>query len=337
MISFRDHDTEVTLEPGSCWPTPLRPRDQSYRDTAAEEIWAIIADITAGEPWRECLRRRIARRDPWLHRIVTGPERDLFFRQHPPKSGALVLDIGAGWGQIALPLARTHLVTALEPTPERLAFIQAAAKQDGCANRLACVQADFLDATFATRFDLVCCIGVLEWVPKFRAGPPRKLQRDFLAHIRALLAPGGELVVGIENRLGLKYLLGARDDHTGTSFIHMFEAELAARKFQAAKGEELRVLTHSLAEYSALFREAGFSRVESFAAFPDYKLPQLILPLADTAAFNARLEKERLPDEHDGVDGTPLPNQEELRSLYRSLAHIQVAHGFAPSYVFVCR
>ena len=85
-----------------------------------------------------------------------------------------MLDIGAGWGQTALPLSRAHEVAALEPTPERLAFIRAAAVQEGVTKRLHFIQADFFDVEFETKFDLVTCIGVLEWVPKFRPGDPRK-------------------------------------------------------------------------------------------------------------------------------------------------------------------
>ena len=36
--------------------------------------------------------------------------------------------------------------------------------------------------------------------------------------------------------------------------------------------------------------------------------------------------------EHDGVDGSPLPNQEELRSHSLSLARMNLAHYFAPSF-----
>jgi hypothetical protein len=37
-------------------------------------------------------------------------------------------------------------------------------------------------------------------------------------------------------------------------------------------------------------------------------------------------------DEHDGSDGTMLSNQEELKSLYLSLAEMNLAHYFAPSF-----
>lgn len=334
-LQFQHRGAAVGLEPGGRWAAPRA--ETYYRDTTTGELQAIIAAIEGGTPWREAVAACYAQANPWLHAIVTSPARDLFFRRHPPPAGARVLDIGAGWGQIALPLARRGdlTVTALEPTPERLAFIRAAARQEHTDGHLHFVEADFFAVDFTTRFDLACCIGVLEWVPKFRAGDPRTAQREFLERARALLAPGGRLVVGIENRLGLKYLLGARDDHTGQRNISVLDAAAAAEKHRAVTGQELRVFTYSLAEYADLFRSAGFTAVAAHGAFPDYKLPKLILPCEPAAAFNHDLGAAALPPEHDGQDGRPLPEPETFQSHYRSLSSLGIAHCFCPSYFFV--
>src|SRR5690606_27716099 len=103
-----------------------------------------------------------------------------------------------GWGQIALPLALESdaQVTALEPTPERLAFIKSVAVQEKTSDRMLFVQSDFLEVKFDAFFDLICCIGVLEWVPKFHPGDPRGVQLEFLRRIRSALRPGGKCYVG---------------------------------------------------------------------------------------------------------------------------------------------
>lgn len=333
MIAFRHRDTLVHLQLGNAWSASSE--QPSYHDTAADELRAIVADIDRGEPWRDCVARRYRESRPWLHRIVADPLRAAFFEQHPPSRGSTVLDIGAGWGQITLPLARTCDVVAVEPTRERLAFIQAAARQDSLAHRVAFVEADFLDLHFETKFDLVCCIGVLEWVPKFRAGEPRELQRSFLERIRSVLAPGGKAVIGIENRLGLKYLLGVPDDHIDLPGIGVLDMTLASQRYLVTSGRPLRSFTHSLSEYHELFAEAGFSSVLPFAAFPDYKLPQWIAP-AD-ASLSASLRARPYIPEHNGANGAPLSSElhETLASHYRSFAELGVVHAFAPSYFFV--
>jgi 2-polyprenyl-3-methyl-5-hydroxy-6-metoxy-1,4-benzoquinol methylase len=346
MISFRHAGRHYTLNPGDHWSAgAIAP---SYRDTAARELWEIVDEIRLGRPWRECVASHFQAKMPWLHRIVTDVSRDLFFREHMPlPDGANVLDVGAGWGQISLPLSRHHTVTALEPTPERLAFIRAAANQEDRGNHLHYIESDFMEVDFETTFDLVCCIGVLEWIPKFRAGPARDLQVDFLRRLQQTLSPAGRVVVGIENRLGLKYLLGARDDHTGLSLVNVLQAPDAAAKHRALTGEDLRVFTYTLPEYRRMFAEAGFQQVSTFAAFPDYKLPQTILPVEQSRSLrdgneqavwnpdaNQRLGSP-LPPDHDGIDGTLLPNQREITSLYHSLAGCGIAPFFAPSYFFI--
>jgi 2-polyprenyl-3-methyl-5-hydroxy-6-metoxy-1,4-benzoquinol methylase len=304
-----------------------------YRDTPAGELWDIVRDVRAGRPWREVVRRKYGQTQPWLCDIVTSESRDLFFRQHPPPKGARVMDIGSGWGQIALPLARAgHQVTAIEPTPERLAFIHAAAEQEGIQRNMFFLQADLFDLEMPTTYDLATCIGVLEWVPKFRPGPPREVQKAFLERIRVSLKRDGKLVLGIENRMGLKYLLGANDDHIGVPNIAVYDAELASAKWRI-HGHELRSFTFSQSELANLLREAGFHTTEFFAAFPDYKLPKLVLP--DGAAVNRFLAAGSHIPEHDGANGRSLEFQQELQSHYRTMAAMEIAHRFVPSFFVV--
>lgn len=329
MITFTHNADRITLDTGQTWAA--RPPENAYRDTAAQELRDIIRDIRTGIPWRQAVAQRYETANPWLHQIVTSPKRDLFFRQYPPTPDAHILDVGAGWGQIALPLARTsgNQVTAVEPTPERLAFIEAAARQENIADRMHFVQADLFEIEIESRFDLICCIGVLEWVPKFRAGDPRTVQINFLRRLRSLLTPGGQLVVGIENRLGLKYLLGAPDDHIGVGKIAVYDANLASAKWRAHSGEELRSFTFTEAELTELLTAAGFTSTTGYAALPDYKLPEAILPLSEVNKHFAA--GPHIP-EHDGCNGKPLPNQAELASHYRSLARVNVARAFVPSF-----
>jgi 2-polyprenyl-3-methyl-5-hydroxy-6-metoxy-1,4-benzoquinol methylase len=329
MIEFRHDGKAVRLEAGDVYRAAV---GSCYRDAPENELRSLTHEVAAGIPWREAVRRKFGNARPWLAKIVTDPSRDLFFRMHPPVEDSRVLDVGAGWGQISLPLGRVAQVTALEPNPEKLSFLQTAAEQEVLDQRMQFVQADFLDLEFTTKFDLVACIGVLEWIPQFRAGDPYDLQVEFLRRTRSVLSPGGRLVVGIENRLGLKYLLGANDDHTGRPGISVLDRALASERYRALTGQPLRVFTYSQEEYRQMLSSAGFAEVRFFAAFPDYKLPEQIIPFERPGALDDFFKNGRFVPEHDGITGLPLPNQEELRSHYGSLARMGISQAFAPSY-----
>jgi SAM-dependent methyltransferase len=330
LLHFTSNGTQHSLRRGE---VSSAETFDVYRDAPASELREIVSEIDSGRPWREAVASRYAQTNGWLHRIVTDPSRDLFFRVHPPLPGGRILDIGAGWGQIALPLAHKGLVCALEPTPERLDFIRARARQEKLSERMWFLQADFFDLDFEDHFGLVTCIGVLEWLPKFRPQlDALEAQRQFLSKVHRILAPGGRLVIGIENRLGLKYLLGAPDDHLGHPGISTYEFALADQKWRALSGKPLRSVIHTRSELDSLLRDAGFSTRFFHCAFPDYKLPQAIIPWGSTT--DEFLTKHFIP-EHEGITGTKLQFQAELRSLYQSMAQLRIASDFAPSFYIV--
>lgn len=312
------------------------PRAEGFRDTPTSELRSLIAQVDAGQPWREVVKARYAERNPWLYHIVADPRRTAFFDSVLPSGTGPVLDLGAGWGQVTRPLAASRPVVSVEPVAERLAFIQAAARQDRVQDRIVFLEADYLELEFASRFSAICAIGVLEWAGAFQGHTdPQERQRAFLRKTRQELAPGGALVLGIENRLGLKYLLGVPDDHLGVPNIASLPAPLARRRWQESSGHPLQSFTYSLTELDGLLRDAGFGEIEFFGAFPDYKLPEKIISLADGgAALDAWLRQARLPVEHNGYDGSTLGAefQETIAAHYRSLAAERVARHFVPSF-----
>jgi SAM-dependent methyltransferase len=312
------------------------PRDQGFRDTPSADLISLVGEIEQGRPWREAVRSRYASTKPWLYDIITHASRTSFVGPVLPVGDGAVLDIGSGWGQIARPIAAHRPVVALEPVAERLAFIRAAARQDGTAGRVAFVESDYFEIDFTTRFAAICVIGVLEWAGAFQdQADPQERQRQFLRKARRELAPGGSLILGIENRLGLKYLFGCADDHLGVPGIAALPAPLARQRWQETSGHTLQSFTYSLTELEHLLRDAGFSQIDFFGAFPDYKLPAAIVPLADSGRqLQAWLATNPLPPEHDGYTGKVLPAdlQSSLSTHYAALAAARQAQHFVPSF-----
>lgn len=297
---------------------------------------AIIATVQSGVPWRDEIERRFAAAKPWLRDIILSPKRRAFFDLLPRKTRR-ILDVGCGWGQMTLPLAAEgREIVALEPEQHRLAFVEAAAHQEGVANKIAFVGADFLDCDFKAAFDAILSIGVLEWIGVFHERvPPRESQLEFLRRARHSLAAGGVLVLGIENRIGAKYLLGCPDDHIGVPGIACLPADAANARWNATTGHDLRSFTYTELELRDMLRAAGFSSIRVHAAFPDYKLPEWIVSTEDAgAALNERLLTQPHPPERNGFDGSLLADefQQRLRGFYQDTARAGIARHFVPSF-----
>lgn len=313
------------------------PRVAGFRDTPTSEMESLLSSIRGGQPWRSVVDTRFKATKPWLHSIITAPTRRAFLETVLPPGDGLVLDVGSGWGQIARPLALHRPVVALEPVAERLNFIEESARQEGVHDRITYLEADYLELELTTRFSAICVIGVLEWVGAFQTlSDPQERQRQFLKKVRSELTVGGHLILGIENRIGLKYLLGCPDDHLGVPGIGCLPAPIAKVRWLAHAGHALQSFTYSGVELTEMLRAAGFTNVEFFGAFPDYKLPQVIRPFGENGEqLNAWLAAGgTVPDEHNGYDGSPLGQEfnEALVAHYQTLAKEHAAHTFVPSF-----
>ena len=155
---------------------------------------------------------------------------------------------------------------------ERLDFIQTEQSRK-VLESMFFLGVDYMDVHFEAKFDLILSIGVLEWVGAFRKVINRlKKFKEFLSKIRTDLVDGGKLIIGIENRLGLKYLMGANDDHTGIPNI-CFSKDLA-RKFKQQTNKELKCITYNLKEYRNLLLKSGFRKLSSMLPFPIINYPR---------------------------------------------------------------
>lgn len=308
--------------------------ENCYQDTSEENIRSLIEEIKRGTHWKHAVKEKFKEPNPWLHEIITSRKRTKFIDNFIQPKNFQILDIGAGWGQFTLPLAKQNQICSLEPTPERLDFIKAAAKQEGIDQNISYIGADYLDIKFENKFDLILSIGVLEWVGAFKTDkPPEEVQKEYLRKIKTELKEHGKLVIGIENRLGLKYLMGANDDHTGLPNISCLTSNLAKVKFKQQVDCELKCFTYSFSEYKKLLLKAGFKNITFHVATPDYKLPTKIFPVkGEASTFNEFLLNNNWINEHDGSNGKTLLNQDQLQSVYFSIAEMNIAHYFAPSF-----
>lgn len=216
----------------------------------------------------------------------------------PFKKGAKVLEIGSGCGAITGALSRkAEEVTCVELSKKR-SLINAYRHMD-CDNVTIHV-GNFKDIEpdLSDDYDYICLIGVFEYGQSYMG--TKNPYEDFLKMIRGHLAKDGRIFIAIENRLGMKYFAGCREDHLGTYFsgIENYPEGGGVRTF-SRKGLE------------RIFRACHVEQYHFYYPYPDYKLMTSIysdvyLPTKGELCNNIRnYDRDRmlLFDEKNAFDG----------------------------------
>ncbi|TMV50801.1 methyltransferase domain-containing protein [Paenibacillus mesophilus] len=176
----------------------------------------------------------------------------------PFKENCTILEIGAGCGALTgLLCERASKVVAVELTKRRANVNYERHKQH---QNLEIVVCDFQRIPSEWKFDYVIVNGVLEYAAyMIQSNSPYE---DFLRISAEHLNPNGRILLAIENRLGLKYFSGAKEDHTGKYFSGINGY---------VNGEKVR--TFSKAELSEEIIKAKLHPIKFFYPYPDYKFP----------------------------------------------------------------
>ena len=209
-------------------------------------------------------RRKILSDNPsWPIRYHLAYERGNLVNWYEFKKGSRVLEVGGGCGAITEALVANKDITVVSnELSERRATINA--YRNKSASNLEIVVGNLQDYKPKEKFDYIVCVGVLEYSGTFiNSDNPYE---EFIRLLKGFLKPNGVILVAIENKLGFKYLSGAREDHTGGYFdgINNYPKK------------EPRVRTFGREELTALFEQAGIAINNYYFPFPDYKLPKII-------------------------------------------------------------
>lgn len=173
-----------------------------------------------------------------------------------------VLEIGCGMGAITELLCdRCKTVTAVEMSKRRATATLLRCREK---ENLEIVVGNLNDIEFTEKFDYITLIGVLEYQVTYTASSSPF--RDFLVKIRSLLKPEGKLLIAIENKYGLKYWCGAKEDHTGIPFDGMNQYSLGSKM----------AMTFSKEELARLVKDSGYLHSYFYYPMPDYKLPSVV-------------------------------------------------------------
>ena len=175
-----------------------------------------------------------------------------------------VLEIGAGCGAVTGTLARkAEKVTAVELSYKR-SLINAYRNKEYQNIDIVVGNLEDIEPNLTDKYDYIFLIGVLEYAGSYISKGGRDPYLAMLKKLMPHLAQGGEIVVGIENKYGLKYVSGCREDHTAGFYDGI----------EGYRGID-RVKTFSRNGLMELGKQAGL-RTEFYYPYPDYKLPSVI-------------------------------------------------------------
>lgn len=181
------------------------------------------------------------------------------------KPESSLLEIGAGMGGLTfLFCEKCKHVTAVELSKRRATAIQSRCRN---FNNLDIMVGDFTQMQFNKEYDYITLIGVLEYQGLY--GSDNTPPHDFIKALKKLLAPGGKLIIAIENKYGMKYWTGEGEDHTGVPFDSINDYTLWKM--------DKMVRTFDKQELTNLLKDSGFNEQKFYYPQPDYKLPQVIL------------------------------------------------------------
>lgn len=222
-------------------------------------------------------------RYPILYHLAS--ERENILSWYPFIKGSSILEVGAGCGGVTGALLGRGCDVTSNDISLRRSRINAL-RHSGALD-LTIKVCNLLDLEFDETFDYVTCIGVMEYANLYCEDTDNP-NLEFLKHLFGLLKPGGHLLLAIENKFGLKYWAGCREDHTG-------------RYFDGLEGypESSGSITFGKNTLTKLLNNAGFDEPFFHYPYPDYKLPNKIysqeyLPKYNQLASSPNYDQERM-------------------------------------------
>ena len=230
------------------------PGEDFYCDGEIEdELLAIARDCAEVE-----YQRIIEERKSWEILYHLSPLRENIVEWLPVSPAMKVLEVGSGCGAITGALSRrAGEVTCVELSKKR-SMINAYRHMD--ADNVTIHVGNFQDVEpdLPDDYDYICLIGVFEYAQAY-IGSETPFD-DFLRIIKKHLKPGGHIAIAIENKFGLKYWAGCREDHLGTYFGGIEDYP---------EGGVVRTFTRD--GLLAIARRCGFSEMQMYYPYPDYK------------------------------------------------------------------
>lgn len=233
-------------------------KNDTYSDGDAElEILKILQSKNS----KKIIKKILANDQSWPMRYHMSPVRENILNWYDFGTNKSILEIGAGCGAITGILCnKFKKVVANELSEQRAKIIINRYKNN---KNLTVIAGNLNNIKLKEKFDYVSLIGVLEYAGKYtHTTSPYK---DFLSQAKSYLNDNGTLIIAIENKFGLKYWSGCKEDHTGKYFDSL-------ENYPNSTG----IKTFSKNEIAELLHDVGLKHLNFYYPIPDYKFPNEI-------------------------------------------------------------
>lgn len=270
------------------------PGQDLYCDGDIEDELLEIVKNHSKEEFRGIIEEKAS----WPILYHLSPLRENIVEWIPIEPGAKVLEIGSGCGAITGSLSRKSGSLTCVDLSKKRSLINAYRNKE-CDNVVIHV-GNFKDIEPALEmdYDYIFLIGVFEYGQGYIGGDHP--YEEFMAIMQKHLAPKGRMGIAIENKYGLKYFAGCREDHIGDYFTGIEDYP---------SGGGVRTFSRN-----GLIRILEANQVEQFCfyyPYPDYKFVSNIysdeyLPKVGELSTNFRnFDRDRmlLFDEKNAFDG----------------------------------
>ncbi|MFH0840022.1 MAG: methyltransferase domain-containing protein [Candidatus Omnitrophota bacterium] len=212
------------------------------------------------------------RRWPWIFLLPIDKE-------------STVLDIGCGWGNNSIALAkRCGKVYSMDSTFAYLRWLKAYAEETNVHNIVPVHGGDTARLPFRDNsFDCVAVSGVLEWIGASFSDDPQVSQQRFLNEISRILKKDGCVYIGIENRINYKYFLGRSEGHIGMKYGSLLPRSVTRALLRIGRQKDFKVYTYSKTGYRNMLRKASLNSAAFLAPIPSYSRINRFIPVCDWA------------------------------------------------------
>jgi len=242
-----------------------------------------VTELAEKTTWENAVDTYAGTIGAYTYRYIKDESRADFHVILPLGPESTVIDIGSGWGNIAISLSSwCRQVYCCDVSMTNLYLLRARIRDRELKNiKLFQYEPNaFLQLPFSdSSIDVALLNGVLEWMgaAEINASPDR-VQFEALKEIRRILKPGGSLYIGIENRYSASTLSGQRV-HGELPFVGLLPRIISNLITKVVQGKKHRTYIYSLLGYRKLLRRAGFEKVDFYIPYPSYHNPNYLIPL----------------------------------------------------------